>query len=29
MGLVTIDHLKPETRRAYKEITAAIVDGYR
>lgn len=27
--LVTLDHLKPETRRAYKEIAAAIVDGYR
>lgn len=27
--LVTLDVLKPETRRAYKEIAAAIVDGYR
>ncbi|MFB0837361.1 MinD/ParA family protein [Arthrobacter sp. E44] len=27
--LVTLDGLKPETRRAYKEIAAAIVDGYR
>lgn len=27
--LVTLDLLKPETRRAYKEIAAAIVDGYR
>lgn len=27
--LVTLDHLKPETRRAYKEIAAAIVDGYQ
>lgn len=27
--LVTLDHLKPETRRAYKEIAAAVVDGYR
>ncbi|APX02901.1 ATPase [Arthrobacter sp. QXT-31] len=27
--LVTLDHLRPETRRAYKEIAAAIVDGYR
>jgi MinD-like ATPase involved in chromosome partitioning or flagellar assembly len=26
--LVTLDVLKPETRRAYKEIAAAIVDGY-
>lgn len=27
--LVTLDVLKPDTRRAYKEIAAAIVDGYR
>ncbi|KQR02918.1 ATPase [Arthrobacter sp. Leaf141] len=27
--LVTLDVLKPETKRAYKEIAAAIVDGYR
>ena len=27
--LVTLDVLKPETRRAYKEIAASIVDGYR
>ena len=27
--LVTLDALKPDTRRAYKEIAAAIVDGYR
>ncbi|MET4589322.1 MinD/ParA family protein [Arthrobacter sp. 754] len=27
--LVTLDVLRPETRRAYKEIAAAIVDGYR
>ncbi|MCY1673817.1 MinD/ParA family protein [Pseudarthrobacter sp. SL88] len=27
--LVTLDVLKPETRRAYKEIAAAIVDGYQ
>ncbi|MDQ0673997.1 MinD-like ATPase involved in chromosome partitioning or flagellar assembly [Pseudarthrobacter siccitolerans] len=27
--LVTLDVLKPETRRAYREIAAAIVDGYR
>lgn len=27
--LVTLDVLKQETRRAYKEIAAAIVDGYR
>lgn len=27
--LVTLEVLKPETRRAYKEIAAAIVDGYR
>ncbi|MFJ6028770.1 MinD/ParA family protein [Pseudarthrobacter sp. NPDC092424] len=27
--LVTLDALRPETRRAYKEIAAAIVDGYR
>ncbi|MBN3499313.1 MinD/ParA family protein [Arthrobacter pascens] len=27
--LVTLDVLKPETRRAYKEIAAAIVDGYK
>lgn len=27
--LVTLDVLKPETRRAYKEIAAAVVDGYR
>ncbi|MEE2523983.1 MinD/ParA family protein [Pseudarthrobacter sp. J75] len=27
--LVTLDVLKPATRRAYKEIAAAIVDGYR
>ncbi|MDQ0145987.1 MinD/ParA family ATP-binding protein [Pseudarthrobacter niigatensis] len=27
--LVTLDVLKPETRRAYKKIAAAIVDGYR
>ncbi|GAB5077183.1 hypothetical protein ARTHROSP310_03250 [Arthrobacter sp. AD-310] len=27
--LVTLDVLKSETRRAYKEIAAAIVDGYR
>lgn len=27
--LVTLDVLKPETRHAYKEIAAAIVDGYR
>lgn len=27
--LVTLDSLRPETRRAYKEIAAAIVDGYR
>ncbi|BCW20188.1 hypothetical protein NtRootA9_28960 [Arthrobacter sp. NtRootA9] len=27
--LVTLDVLKPETRRAYKEIAAVIVDGYR
>ncbi|GKV72802.1 MinD/ParA family protein [Pseudarthrobacter sp. NCCP-2145] len=27
--LVTLDVLKTETRRAYKEIAAAIVDGYR
>jgi MinD-like ATPase involved in chromosome partitioning or flagellar assembly len=27
--LVTLDVLKPQTRRAYKEIAAAIVDGYR
>ncbi|WAJ32005.1 MinD/ParA family protein [Arthrobacter sp. FX8] len=27
--LVTLDVLKAETRRAYKEIAAAIVDGYR
>lgn len=27
--LVTLDVLKPETRRAYKEIAAAIMDGYR
>jgi MinD-like ATPase involved in chromosome partitioning or flagellar assembly len=27
--LVTLDVLKPYTRRAYKEIAAAIVDGYR
>lgn len=26
--LVTLDVLRPETRRAYKEIAAAIVDGY-
>lgn len=26
--LVTLDGLRPETRRAYKEIAAAIVDGY-
>ncbi|WP_426763924.1 MinD/ParA family ATP-binding protein [Pseudarthrobacter sp. 1G09] len=26
--LVTLEVLKPETRRAYKEIAAAIVDGY-
>ena len=26
--LVTLDALRPETRRAYKEIAAAIVDGY-
>lgn len=24
-----LDVLRPETRRAYKEIAAAIVDGYR
>lgn len=27
--LITLDVLRPETRRAYKEIAAAIVDGYR
>lgn len=27
--LVTLDVLKPETRRAYKQIAAAIVDGYQ
>ncbi|WP_435896705.1 MinD/ParA family ATP-binding protein [Pseudarthrobacter oxydans] len=27
--LVTLDVLKPETRRAYKKIAAAMVDGYR
>lgn len=27
--LVTLDVLKPETRRAHNEIAAAIVDGYR
>ena len=27
--LVTLDVLKLDTRRAYKEIAAAIVDGYR
>ncbi|WP_228404164.1 MinD/ParA family protein [Pseudarthrobacter sp. L1SW] len=27
--LVTLNVLKPETRRAYKEIAAAIMDGYR
>ncbi|WP_374724822.1 MinD/ParA family ATP-binding protein [Pseudarthrobacter oxydans] len=27
--LVTLDVLRPETRRAYKAIAAAIVDGYR
>ncbi|MFJ6299941.1 MinD/ParA family ATP-binding protein [Pseudarthrobacter oxydans] len=27
--LVTLDVLRPDTRRAYKEIAAAIVDGYR
>lgn len=27
--LVTLEVLRPETRRAYKEIAAAIVDGYR
>lgn len=27
--LVILDVLKPETRRAYKEIAAAIVDGYK
>ena len=27
--LVTLDVLKPETRRAYREIAAAIVDGYQ
>lgn len=27
--LVTLDVLRPETRRAYKEIAAAIVDGYQ
>ncbi|WP_397427794.1 MinD/ParA family protein [Pseudarthrobacter equi] len=27
--LVTLEVLKPDTRRAYKEIAAAIVDGYR
>jgi hypothetical protein len=27
--LVILDDLKPKTRRAYKEIAAAIVDGYR
>lgn len=27
--LVTLDVPKAETRRAYKEIAAAIVDGYR
>lgn len=27
--LVTLDALRPDTRRAYKEIAAAIVDGYR
>ncbi|MEA3550274.1 hypothetical protein [Pseudarthrobacter sp. C1] len=27
--LVTLDVLEPEARRAYKEIAAAIVDGYR
>lgn len=27
--LVTLSALRPETRRAYKEIAAAIVDGYR
>jgi MinD-like ATPase involved in chromosome partitioning or flagellar assembly len=27
--LVTLDVLRPETRRAYREIAAAIVDGYR
>ncbi len=26
--LVTLDSLRPETRRAYREIAAAIVDGY-
>ncbi|MEW9872739.1 hypothetical protein [Arthrobacter sp. HS15c] len=27
--LVTLDVLKPETRRAYKEIGAAVVDRYQ
>jgi MinD-like ATPase involved in chromosome partitioning or flagellar assembly len=27
--LVTMDEHNPETRRAYNEIAAAIVDGYR
>lgn len=27
--LVTLDVLKPEIRRAYKDIAAAIVDGYQ
>jgi MinD-like ATPase involved in chromosome partitioning or flagellar assembly len=27
--LVTLESLRPETRRAYREIAAAIVDGYR
>jgi MinD-like ATPase involved in chromosome partitioning or flagellar assembly len=27
--LVTLDVLRPDTRRAYREIAAAIVDGYR
>jgi MinD-like ATPase involved in chromosome partitioning or flagellar assembly len=27
--LVTLDALRPDTRRAYKEIAAAIVDGYQ
>jgi hypothetical protein len=26
--LVTLDSLRPETRRAYREIAAAIVDNY-